>query len=277
MHYRDPEGVAPTQRQVCVDGDWHTMGLETGVASDGDYRCQLTLSTGSHNYYFKFSDGVNAVTLPVSGTYPGPTVIGDSIFPLLLREEASATLSGSADTDYFRVQVEAGKHLVVNLDGQNCRDFDLYIKCGSSPTTSSYDARAELPNLPTLNASRARFRSHFSQSDPGTRVQTQRREEPLLHTLQDRPAFHIRAGFQCCQEAFVTKRALSSPPRPLVLNLEECSITLINAANAILFEERAHEKRRVVSKLFVYRSDSSIILDEERIGANQHIHSHKHT
>ena len=77
VSYYDPEGMAPTDlKPLCIDGsEWHSMGLCSGSASNGVYRCQLTLSAGSHNYSFQFSDGVNpAVTLPSAGSYSGPTV-----------------------------------------------------------------------------------------------------------------------------------------------------------------------------------------------------------
>jgi hypothetical protein len=67
--------VPPTERQVCIDGgDWHTMDLYSGSASNGVYSCQLNLSAGSHNFYFNFSDGTNTVTLPAEGHILGPIV-----------------------------------------------------------------------------------------------------------------------------------------------------------------------------------------------------------
>jgi len=67
--------VAPTEKQVCIDGsDWHTMSLYNGSASNGVYGYQLTLPAGSHNFYFKFSDGTNTATLPTTGSISGPMV-----------------------------------------------------------------------------------------------------------------------------------------------------------------------------------------------------------
>jgi type II secretory pathway predicted ATPase ExeA len=63
---------------------------------------------------------------------------------------------------------------------------------------------------------------------------------------------------------------------PVVLILEESSITLISSANAIFLEERAHEKERVSIRFLVCRSDSSTILNKERIGAGQHVLKYKH-
>ncbi len=77
MHFYDADNDAPTQKDVVINGSaFHTMSHYNGSTYDGFYRCILTLSVGSHNYYFKFSDGVNPpVLLPPSGTYPGPPVV----------------------------------------------------------------------------------------------------------------------------------------------------------------------------------------------------------
>jgi len=65
------------------------MSLYSGSASSGTYRYQTTLSAGSHTYYFDFSDGVNTVRLPSSGSYSGPTVSS--------QPPAAPTLSSPAD------------------------------------------------------------------------------------------------------------------------------------------------------------------------------------
>ena len=72
--YYDPEGAAPTINRVWIDGVSHDMTLYRGTASYGVYRYQTTLAAGSHTFYFAFSDGVNTVRLPLSGSYRGPTV-----------------------------------------------------------------------------------------------------------------------------------------------------------------------------------------------------------
>jgi hypothetical protein len=104
VSYYDPEGVAPTQKQVCIDGsDWHTMGLYSGSASNGVYRCVLTLPAGSHNYYFKFSDGVNTIYLPSSGTYSGPTVSGPNSPPTLSNGYVTPTEGDTSTLFYYYV------------------------------------------------------------------------------------------------------------------------------------------------------------------------------
>jgi len=73
-NYFDPEGVAPTFKRVWIDGVSHDMTLFSGTAASGIYRYQMTLALGSYTFYFEFSDGVNVVRLPRSGSYPRPTV-----------------------------------------------------------------------------------------------------------------------------------------------------------------------------------------------------------
>ncbi len=62
--------------------------------------------------------------------------------PLLLSIPRAGTLLGAGDLHYYKVYVPSGaSHLKVILDGpaSGC-NFDLYVKYGSEPTTSSYDA-----------------------------------------------------------------------------------------------------------------------------------------
>jgi beta-glucanase (GH16 family) len=66
---------------------------------------------------------------------------GEEVTTLTLGQWSSGSLSGTGDKDYFKVQVEAGKKLIVDLDGPSGPDFDLYIKYGSKPTTSDYEDR----------------------------------------------------------------------------------------------------------------------------------------
>jgi len=75
VNYYDQDGDSPSAKYVYIDGSPHTMSLYTGSASNGTYRYQTTLSAGSHNYYFYFTDGNGGSDrLPSSGTYSGPSV-----------------------------------------------------------------------------------------------------------------------------------------------------------------------------------------------------------
>ena len=72
--YYDPKGLAPTVKRVWIDGGSHDMLKYGGSPSSGIYIYPTTLSVGSHDYYFEFSDGTNTVRLPTSGSYSGPVV-----------------------------------------------------------------------------------------------------------------------------------------------------------------------------------------------------------
>ncbi len=78
VHYYDLDGDSPDTKDVYVDGTPHAMALQSGTADDGTYRYQITgadLGGGSHNYYFRFTDGQGGSDrLPSSGTNPGPTL-----------------------------------------------------------------------------------------------------------------------------------------------------------------------------------------------------------
>lgn len=74
--YTDSDGDAPTTKYVYIDGSAHTMTKISGSYSSGAiFKYSITLSTGSHNYYFYFNDGHgHTKRLPSSGTYSGPSV-----------------------------------------------------------------------------------------------------------------------------------------------------------------------------------------------------------
>jgi len=75
VKYYDQDGDSPSAKYVYIDGSPHTMSLYTGSASNGTYRYRTTLSAGSHNYYFYFTDGNGGSDrLPSSRTYSGPIV-----------------------------------------------------------------------------------------------------------------------------------------------------------------------------------------------------------
>ncbi len=79
--YRDIGNLAPTIKDVYIDGTPYTMNdpggsyqAPAGVVMDYG---PVSLDQGIHDYYFYFSDGTNTVRLPTSGTYSGPIVTGE--------------------------------------------------------------------------------------------------------------------------------------------------------------------------------------------------------
>ena len=66
----------------------------------------------------------------------------DATLPTLtLGEDRSGTLVNTQDFDLYRVEVEAGQHLMVQLNGDNASDDnELYIRYEWPPTLTEYDA-----------------------------------------------------------------------------------------------------------------------------------------
>jgi len=147
VHYYDTDGDAPTQREVCIDGsDWHIMTHHNGSTYDGFYRCVLTLSEGSHNYYFKFSDGVNPpVLLPPSGTYSGPTVSAPNAPPVLSNGYVTPT-SGTTSTlfsyyvDYYDPDGDSPTQRDCVVDGA----FHQMMLVGGSASDGTYRYQSTL-------------------------------------------------------------------------------------------------------------------------------------
>ncbi len=67
---------------------------------------------------------------------------------LTLGVPVTGSLSGSGDEVMYSVDVDAGQHLTVVLDATefNLHKYELYIRYGALPTTTTYDARGGLPD-----------------------------------------------------------------------------------------------------------------------------------
>ncbi|MBN2208499.1 MAG: S8 family serine peptidase [Candidatus Coatesbacteria bacterium] len=77
VDYFDEDGDRPHTKDVYIDGQAHEMTLSSGSESDGAYKFETLLPSGTHRYYFYFDDGRGEYArLPVSGTYTGPSVDG---------------------------------------------------------------------------------------------------------------------------------------------------------------------------------------------------------
>ncbi len=95
--YQDPENVAPTTKNVVIDGVAHTMMTTDSTYSDGSLFNFTTsaLATGTHSFYFEFSDGMNVATTTVIG---GPTVYENT--PPSLSNGLVSPSSGVAGTSF---------------------------------------------------------------------------------------------------------------------------------------------------------------------------------
>jgi subtilase family serine protease len=123
VSYSDPEGASPTVKRVWIDGGSRDMSLYSGSASSGTYRYQTTLSAVSHNYYFEFSDGVNIVRLPSSGSYPGPGV-GQ---PDLIVSDISWSPSSPVEGDVITFTVYIKNQGTVAADSWAPFDVQYYV------------------------------------------------------------------------------------------------------------------------------------------------------
>jgi predicted transcriptional regulator len=111
VHYRDPEGKAPSTKVVYIDGVPHVMNYIGGnYGVNATFQYQTTLSVGNHNYYFMFSDGSNTVRLPVYSIYYGPTV---------QKPNRAPTADAGSDQIYT-----VGPPKTVWFDGSNSSDPD---------------------------------------------------------------------------------------------------------------------------------------------------------
>ena len=93
----------------------------------GDYTISAILETGSNGG----NDG--------SGNNSGGN--NDNVVELTSSVAKTGSLDASNTKAYYKITASSGTALKVVLDGPNGADFDLYVKKGAMPTTSSYDVR----------------------------------------------------------------------------------------------------------------------------------------
>ncbi len=81
-------------------------------------------ATSSDNVFTTSSDGSGTTVLTLDGS------------------AGTGSLTASGDKEYFTVSVPSGKtSLKVDMSGPSTADFDLYVRFGTAPTTSTYDSR----------------------------------------------------------------------------------------------------------------------------------------
>jgi len=76
VRYTDQDGNVPSVKNVVIDGTPHAMSLVSGQPpANGVYSYAMTLSLGSHTFYFYFEDGHGESALaPLAGEMRGPEV-----------------------------------------------------------------------------------------------------------------------------------------------------------------------------------------------------------
>ncbi len=131
--YSDFEDDGPSLANVFIDGMAYAMTkLNAGdvTYTDGCVYVFSTssLSAGTHNYYFEFSDGVLSARLPTSGSFSGPAISEGpvTIPPLLFSEVMYNPLGNEADEEWLELYNPAD--FDVNLTGFKIFDnLGVYI------------------------------------------------------------------------------------------------------------------------------------------------------
>ena len=82
VDYYDGEEDIPETSYVYIDDTAYEMDLYNGESYNGTYRYgPKLLKTGSHDFYFSFTDGYNEmVRIPPDGSYSGPEMVSGSIY-----------------------------------------------------------------------------------------------------------------------------------------------------------------------------------------------------
>lgn len=82
IDYYDGEGDIPEAGYVYIDDVAYEMSSYSGKGYDGTYRYGPKLfKTGSHSFYFSFTDGYNDVARrPLEGSFSGPEMVSGSIY-----------------------------------------------------------------------------------------------------------------------------------------------------------------------------------------------------
>jgi hypothetical protein len=154
VHYYDPEGATPASDDctVGIDGSYHNMTLSSGTPFNGTYTYQTTLSiVGTHYYWFEFSDGVNAVTLPPgTDNYSGPTV--SSCIPPSTPSLSSPSngLTGVSLTPTFSWSASSGTTpITYTLQISTNSSFSSYVFNQSVGSVTSYPLPSGVLNYNT--------------------------------------------------------------------------------------------------------------------------------
>ncbi len=120
-----------------------TTALDTTLVTSHSVTLTGLLSSTTYHYAVMSKDAAGNLatstdrTATTSAATPTTTA-------LTLGQLASGTISTSGGTAYYSVAVTTtASKLVVTLDGPTGTDFDLYVKLGSNPTTSSYTVKAD--------------------------------------------------------------------------------------------------------------------------------------
>ena len=164
VRYNDEDGDIPAERDVFIDGSGHSMILTGGSESNGTYTYTTTLSAGSHEYYFSFTDGNGGTArFPASGSNSGPTVNTSNNAPELADGTVNPT-SGDPSTDFmYTVRYN-------DEDGDIPAERDVFIDGSghSMSLTGGSESNGTYTYTTTLSAGSHEYYFSFTDGNGGT-------------------------------------------------------------------------------------------------------------
>jgi PKD repeat protein/L-ascorbate metabolism protein UlaG (beta-lactamase superfamily) len=100
VSYQDADEVAPSKKNVVIDGKSYPMTSTDSTVADGaEYTYKTTLGVGIHSYYFVFNDSVMDVRYPKAGELPVSNISRFNTAPILT-QEAFSPASGNRDDKF---------------------------------------------------------------------------------------------------------------------------------------------------------------------------------
>jgi len=153
-YYRLDVGSGKTQLKVELSGpsdadfDLYAKLGDKPTTSSYDYRSISYTSTetitvtnpSAGSWYFMVYSYSGSGTFTIKAT---TSTASTNVTQLTDGVPATGSLSGSKDGKYYSITIGSGKsQLKIELTGPSGADFDLYVKLGSLPTTTSYDYRS---------------------------------------------------------------------------------------------------------------------------------------
>ena len=125
VDYYDLDGDSPVvNKDIHIDGNTYTMYLKSGEPSDGTYAYQTNLPSGTHSYYFHFTENNG-------GSYLTPSYSGPSVFTTDNSIEISVDVDNGPVTNNIKVRFGHGPDLQ-NVEYQEWFAPELPVTLGIS-------------------------------------------------------------------------------------------------------------------------------------------------
>jgi hypothetical protein len=124
-------GSLPTTTNYDAKSDVFGGGLDQAVTIN---------NTQAGTYYIMVY--ANNHSSAYSGTYT--ITASTTVTPLTMGAPSSGTILERGDKQYYQVTVGSGQNLIVTLNVPANQYYYLYVKLGSLPTTTNYDAKSDV-------------------------------------------------------------------------------------------------------------------------------------